>query len=249
MDFEQLGQMYEDKHPGLFIGHCYVAYPKQPSPPIRQENGAPLLWDDSWSVKLKLASPAVPEGVWLRLPNYDGQVTEKSGEVMLALEELKVKSLKDCTLLDARCVLPEVGDLMKQYDSVTELVRDGDNLGFVLDEQGQGEPHWLEKFAAALEYEGCHTLKYALDISQNMHCYEWVSGEDLADFAARHLRDEGVPDELIQSGAIDLDDYAEDLLETSGYMEASGETGYLLRNSRDFIYEHTAPEQGGMTMQ
>ena len=248
MDFEQLGQMYEDKHPGLFIGHCYVAYPKQPSPPIRQENGAPLLWDDSWSVKLKLASPAVPEGVWLRLPNYDGQVTEKSGEVMLALEELKVKSLKDCTLLDARCVLPEVGDLMKQYDSVTELVRDGDNLGFVLDEQGQGEPHWLEKFAAALEYEGCHTLKYALDISQNMHCYEWVSGEDLADFAARHLRDEGVPEDLIQSGAINLDDYAEDLLETSGYMEASGETGYLLRNSRDFIYEHAAPEQGGMTM-
>ena len=32
-------------------------------------------------------------------------------------------------------------------------------------------------------------------------------------------------------------------------MEASGETGYLIRNSREFVREYTAPEQGGMTMQ
>lgn len=242
VDFEQLGQMYEDKHPGLFIGHCYVAYPKDPASPIRQENGLPLLCDDSWSVKLRLASPDVPEGVWLRLPDYDGQVPELSGEVTLALEELKVKALEDCTLLDVRCILPEVGDLMKQYDSITELVRDGDNLGFVLDEQGQGERHWMEKFAAALEYENCHTLKFALDISQNMHCYEWIPSDGLADFAANHLRDEGVPEELIQSGVIDLDEYAEDLLETSGYMEASGETGYLTRNGLEFVCEHSKPQ-------
>ena len=53
----------------------------------------------------------------------------------------------------------------------------------------------------------------------------------------------------MQSGAIDLKSYAEDMLETSGYMQASGETGYLLRNSREFVHEYTAPEQGGMTMQ
>ena len=255
MDFEQLGQMYEDKHPGLFIGHCYVAYPKQPSPPIRQENGAPLLLDDSWSVKLKLASPAVPEGVWLRLPNYDGQVTEKSGEVMLALEELKVKSLKDCTLLDARCVLPEVGDLMKQYDSVTELVRDASQLGCVLDEQGQGEPNWLEKFAAALEYEGCDTLKFALDISQNLQCYEWASCERLAALGAEHLCLCEVPEDLIQSGCIDLRRFAKDLLESDGYKLTRDGEAYVKRNRKEFIYKHSArdspgqDQQSGMTMQ
>ena len=242
-DLDQLGQMYEDKHSGLFIGSCYVAYPKQPGPPIRQENGIPMLWDSDWSVKLKLASPAVPVGVWLRLPDYDGQTPEKSTEVTLALEALRVKSLEDCTLLEARCILPEAGDLMEQYDSVT------DNLGFILDEQGQGEPHWREKFAAALGYEGCHTLKFALDISQNLSCYEWVPRDGLKEFAAKNLRSYGVSEELIQSGNIHLKDYAEDLLETSGYMEASGETGYLIRNSREFVREYTAPEQGGMTMQ
>ena len=186
----------------------------------------------------------MPDGVWLRLPDYDGQTPEKSGEVKLVLEELRVKSLEDCTLLKARCILPEAGDLMKQYDSVTDLVRDGDNLGYVLDEQGQGAPHWLEKFAAALEYENCRTLKFALDISQNLHCYEWVPRGSLKEFAADNLRSHGVSEALIQSGNINLREYGSDLLDASGYMEASGETGYLVRNSQIFVHEYTASVEG-----
>lgn len=254
VDFELLGQQYADEHPGVFIGNCYVEYPTAPTEPAYRGRDAPLLEDNGWSVKLKLTSPNLPEGVWLRLPDYDGNMPENSSEVELALDALQVKSLEDCSLLEARCILPEAGNLMEQYSSVTELVRDGDNLGFVLDEQGQGEPHWLEKFAAALEYEGCHTLKFALDISQNLRCYEWVSREGLADFAAEHLRSCGVSEKLIQSGTIDLDAYAEDLLETSGYMEASGEIGYVRRNTREFIREYTlkepcAEQKAGMAMQ
>jgi len=246
VDLERFGEQYENMHPGLFIGNCYVLYPAPIDP---QYVTVPRLEDNDWSVKLKLASSAVPEGVWLRLPDHDGNMAVDSSEVALALDALRVNSLEDCTLLEARCILPEAGNLMEQYDSVIELVRDGDNLGFVMEEQGQGELHWREKFAAALEYENCHTLRFALDISQNLHCYEWVSCEGLEDFAAQHLRSCGVKDELLQSGAIDLKSYAEDMLETSGYMQASGETGYLLRNEREFIRDFTAPEQDGMTMQ
>lgn len=243
VDLDQLGQRYADEHPGLFIGKCYVAYPGQPEPPVRQENGAVSLWDGSWGVKLKLSSPAVPAGVWLRLPDYGVK------ELEIALYELKVNSLDDCTLLDARCILPEVGNLMEQYNSASELAWDGKNLGFIMDEQGQGEPHWLEKFAAALEYEGCRTLKFALDISQNLQCYEWISNDGLADFATNHLRSCGVPEKLIQSGAIDFNRYGADILETSGYMETGDERGYITRNSRQFLYEHTTPDGMGMTMQ
>lgn len=248
-DLDGLGRFFEDRHPGLFIGDCYVSYPKQSSLPIRQENGAPLLWDDSWSVKLKLASPTVPDGVWLRLPDYEPVNEFGLGEINMVRRELRVDSLDECKLLEAQCILPEVGDLTKQYGCIEEMVRDGDSLGYILAEKGQGEPHWLEKFAAALEYENCHNLKFALDISQNLHCYEWIPSEGLADFAANHLRSCGVPEELIQSGAIDLDNYAEDLLETSGYVLSSGETGYLIRNARQFIYEYSKPNTPEMTMQ
>lgn len=243
VDLDRAGKQYEDAHPGLFVGSCYVRYPTHPSTPALQENKLPLLWDSDWSVKLKLASPAVPEGVWLRLPGYDGKMAEDADEVVLALDELRVKSLEDCTLLEARCILPEAGDLTKQYSSITDLVRDGDNLGYVLAEQGQGKAHWLDKFAAALEYEDCRTLKFALDISQNLRCYEWVPSSGIKEFAANNLRSCGVPEELIQSGNIDLDAYAEDLLESSGYMETGSETGYLTRNGKEFVRDFTAPAQ------
>ena len=249
VDLDRAGKQYEDAHPGLFVGSCYVCYPTHPSTPALQENKLPLLWDSDWSVKLKLASPTVPEGVWLRLPGHDGKLIEDSDEVVLALHELKAETLENCTLLEAQCILPEAGNLMKQYYSITELVRDGDNLGCAMDEQGQGNPHWLEKFAAALEYENCRTLKFALDISQNLHCYEWISSEELAEFAAEHLRNEGVSEDTILSGCINLEEYAKDLLETSGYMEASGEIGYLLRNTQEFLYEFSAPGDNNFPQQ
>ncbi len=231
--------------PGCFAGTCYVSYPPEPKTPPYQGRDSPIPPDNDWSVKLKLASAAVPEGVWLRLPDYwsfdtgDGS----DGETAVAKDALQVESLNECTLLEARCVLPEAGNLQEQYDSIENLVFDGNNLGIILDERGQGAENWLERFAAALEYEGCHNLRFALDISQNLDCYEWVPCDGLEDFAIRHLRSCGVSEELIRSGHIRLESYGSDLLETSGYMLTSDESAYITRNSRTFSHSYsTEPE-------
>ena len=238
IDFDQLGQQYEDQHPGLFVGNCYVEYPKTAPAPVCQAGGI-LPGDDAWSVKLKVASPTVPEGVWLRLPDLSGFDCEAGSEVELAKDALHVQSWDECVLLNAFCILPEAGDLMEQYDDVADLLYDGQNLGYVLLERGRGEEGWQKKFAAALEFESCRDLKLLLDISQNMSCYEWVPSEGLKDFAAEHLRSCGVSDQLIQSGCIDLEGYAEDLLENSGYMLTGDESGYMTRNNRPFVREYT----------
>lgn len=238
VDLYSLGLRYEEEHPGTFVGNFYAVYPKDTIPTYSRQPLIPA--DNSWSVKLKLASPAKPEGIWLRLPDYTGQEADagKAGEIDVAMETLDVKSLDECDLLEARCILPEAGNLMEQYSSITELVRDGNNLGYILDGQGQGQAHWIEKFAAALEYEDCHDLKFALDISQNLHCYEWVSSDGLIDFAANHLRSCGASEELLQSCCVDLSGYAEDLLETSGYKLTADRGGYILRNTRQFLSEY-----------
>lgn len=243
VDLHRLGEQYEDQHPGLLIGACYVAYPKQSAEIASQKNEPPLLQDDGWSVKLKLASSAAPQGVWVRLPDRSGATEHGSGEITLALHELKTVSLEESVLLDAKCILPNAGDLMKQYNSVPELVRDGNNLGFVMDERGQGEAHWLERFNAALEYERCHSLRFALDISQNLQCYDWVSRDALEDFAAARLRSSGVWGEAIRSGCVNLKNYAEDLLETSGYMLTRDGNAYIIRNTCEFIFDHCTREK------
>lgn len=55
---------------------------------------------------------------------------------------------------------------------------------------------------------------------------------------------------IIDSGCIDLHNYAADLLETSGYMLTGDERGYVVRNAREFVYEfNEKPSMENMTMQ
>ena len=191
MDLDQLGRRYEDLHPGLFIGGSYVVYPtKEPEQPYTGHNLAEL--DDSdWSVRLKIASTEKPEGVWVRLPDYSMVNDDRADEVELALLELKVDTIQECTLLDARCVLPEVKDLVSEYREVADLIYDGNDLGFLLDEQGQGLPHFSEKLHAALAYEKCTRLGAALDIAQNLRCYDFVPKEEVESFAGKYLESRG----------------------------------------------------------
>jgi len=249
MDMNKLGCFYVSRHPGQFVWGCYVVYPPEPPTPVYDGNGIAIPEDKSWSVKLKLASPNCPEGVWLRMLDYSKLGLVYLTEVELALYALHVKSLEECTLLEAKCILPEAGNLMEQYDNITELVDSGDALGYEMGLQIYEVEHGMEKFAAALKYEDCHTLRLALDIARNLDCYEWKSCEEMAELAANHLRGEGVSAEVIQSGCINLDEYAADLLESSGFVLAHDKTGYIARNNVEFIWRYAAPDGAGMTMQ
>lgn len=248
-DLDQMGCWYEDKHPGLFVGNCYVEYPENALQPVYQGQGSPLPEDKDWSVRLKIASAAVPEGVWLRLPSPSNW--DEEDEITPALQELRVQNLADCTLLDAQCILPRAGDLMEQYDNVADLIYNGQELGYVLGEHGQGSPTFMERYVAALELEHCHSLKLALDIAQNLNCYDWVSCADLEASATGLLLDAGVSEELIRASGIDLIAYKAHLLENQGYTPTAGKSGYIARNSQEFHCQYSTPiqEQSGMMMQ
>ena len=185
-----LGRLYEEQHPGLFIGNCYVEYPRDQHAMCYDGSELPEVVSEGWSVRLKLASKAVPEGVWVRLPDYDAAFRDDPGEIELALDELGVKLIQECTLLDARCVLPCVQGLAGQYDKLNDLIDDGQELGFLLDERGQGNPNFLERFAAALEFEDCCRLNDAVCIGCNLDSYELVSVDSFLDQIKQELNRE-----------------------------------------------------------
>lgn len=249
VDKEQLGLLYEDAHPGLFIGNCFVQYPARETSKVYDGTNLGALDDTGWSVKLKLSSEQNPDGVWLRLPDYSDTSDGRPDEIRLALDELGVDTIDDCSVQDAKCVLPEIVDLLSQYHSLDDLIYDGQNLGFVLDEQGQGMPNFMERFAAALEYENCSRLDFALDISQNLACYNFIPAEGIKDYAARCLHDQGMPDDILSSGCVDLDVFAEDLLDQQGYILTRNESAYIVRNERQFIREHSPEALPGMVLE
>ena len=199
--------------------------------------------DSDWSVRLKIASPEKPEGVWVRLPDYSMVNDDKADEVELALLELKVDTIQECTLLDARCILPEVKDLKDQYRELADLIYDGNDLGFLLDEQGQGMPHFSEKFHAALAYEKCTRLGAALDIGQNLRCYDFVPKEDVEAFVQKNLESRGIEAEnaSLISECMDRESYGKHLLTHQGYQLHAASGSFIRRNQLDFFYERSRP--------
>ncbi len=244
-DKAALGQWYAEEHPGLFMGGYYVTFPDKKGPMPYDGHNLPSDFE-RWSVRLKLASEAVPDGVWIRLPDYDEMYDEPAGDFRLALDALRVKMLNECTLLDARCSLPCIQNLASQYDSLGDLVYDGQNLGIVLDERGQGSPDYLDRFFAALEYEGCRRLDDALHIAEELNSYDIIQADAFLDNAMLKLsRQLWAQDGEDVKNCFDYVAYAEALAAKQGYRLTDDRQMYI-RNRDSPTME---PQQSGMTMQ
>ena len=177
IDLDKLGRQYEAQHPGRFAGGCYVVYPRKGVTGFYDGVNLPGP-DYSWSLRLKLASSAVPEGVWLALPDYNDIMDVRPGEIRLALDALGVQTIRECTLLEARCSLPGITGLEDAYRGrLEDLIYDGQNLGFILQEQNQGQKGFLQAYLWILEYEHCATLPAALDLAQNLNRYQVVRAD------------------------------------------------------------------------
>jgi len=247
-DLPALGRMYEDQHPGLFIGNCYVEYPGNQPAAIYDGRNLPGAEAEAWSVRLKLASKAVPGGVWLRLPDYPEINGDGPGEIRLALDELRVRTIQECTLLDARCILLCVQDLAGQYDDLADLIYDGQNLGCLLDERGQSIPDFLGRFAAALEAERCRRLDEAVRIAEDLLSYEIVSVDAFTDKVAEELNRRALAK---VDGAVricfDYTAYAAAVAKREGY-ELTDDGCFFIRK-RDSPAQEQQSDMTGMTMQ
>ena len=225
-DMAALGVAFEDSHPGTFIGDCYVMYPVDPRQEQYDGTNLATVKDEGWSVKVKVGSPRHPEGVWVRLPDYDDNSGAPHGEIDMALRKLEA-GIGECMILDARCVLPEAGNLMEQYDDLAELLFDGNNLGFLLDERAQGMQGFEQKLAAAIEYDDCQTLKDVIGCAEEIRRFSFVTTDKLEDYARSELKKAGAPEALIDGGLFDLEGLARDSLEQSGYRLDRTESVYL----------------------
>ena len=228
IDLDKLGRQYEAQHPGRFAGGCYVVYPRKGVTGFYDGVNLPGP-DYSWSLRLKLASSVVPDGVWLALPDYNDIMAVRPGEIRLALDALGVQTIRGCTLLDARCSLPGITGLEDAYAGrLEDLIYDGQNLGFILQEQNQGQKDFLQTYLWALEHEDCTTLPAALEIAQHLNRYHVVYTDQLQDVAKAELRSAGSTLDPAVAGCFNLERYGLDLLRNKGYIQTADGRAYIL---------------------
>jgi hypothetical protein len=241
---ETVGAAYREKSLGSFVEGHYVERiaPNRPLPEI--DPTLPLLTSGDYVIRIKLISRSNTEGVWIGFPDT-GEYMDAThpDELLLGLDVLNAETLEHCIAVDVDCVLPQLTDLLAQYDTAGELVRHAIDFGYVWAEQGQGDPHWLEKWQSVMELEDCHRLDLALDLAQNLHCYEFLPrGVDLSQYGMELAKKENIltQDSLLNQ-CFDSVAYAQHHMAKYG-LSVTGH-GYVAWNGREVIYEYSQPEQ------
>lgn len=242
LDAEKAGRLYREEHGGSFQSGHY----------IQQEGtlygiGSASLHDlpetGDYAIRVKLASRADTEGVWVGFPDC-GESTSGPvpDELTVALEALRVKSAGECIVLDVDCCFPQLTDIPAQYDSAAELVRHAVDLGYLWEEQGQGQLYFLEKWQTVLELEGCTRLDLALDLGQNLHCYEFIPRSvDPAAFGRRKAILDGIVRES-DGFVLDCFDGAAYAGEYARRFHMSAmDNGFAAWNGTPLTYEYSQP--------
>ena len=250
LDPEIVGTAYRESGDGCFLEGHYVERisPGHSLPELEPDAVLPTTGD--YAIRVKLASRSNLEGVWVGFPDTGEYMdTAHPDELLLGLDALDAETLEQCIAVDVDCALPQLTNILSQYDSAGELVRHAIDFGYVWAEQGQGEAHWLEKWQAVLELEDCHRLDRALDLSQNLHCYEFIPrGAGLAQYGMELAQKEGIlgQDPLLNQ-CFDSVAYAQHHMAKFGL--SATDHGYVARNGQELNYEYSKPEHGpAMTM-
>lgn len=248
LKLEQWGREFRDQHDGAFTSGGFV---EQVFPLCQTHNGKNLdrLAGNDAVLRLRLASDRCPNGVWMKLPDYEANTNEPD-ELDITLRELGVTDWEQAILMEARCCLENITNLSDQYESLRQLIEDGNNLGYVLEEQGQGMACFEERFRAAMELEGCTRLDHALDISQNLGCYDFIPTEQHWERFGTELarRNDIVKPDSPAGQYFDSIAYCKAEIEQMGLQPCAH--GYIARNDQEFIHEFSQPlQEQGMSIQ
>ena len=232
---EKLGREYHEDFQGEFTDKGYVIQ-RGIIEQIYDGTNIDELSKGDWAVKLKLSSKDNPEGVWVNLPDYE-RSTGEADELVLALEYLGIEDINEAKLEDAKSILPNIKDLKEQYESLEELIIDGNNLGYLLDEPYDDKDFFLEHFNSAMELENCTRLDYAIDISQNLDCYNYLARTANLERYGRLVADR---DKIVREGSIlgdnfDYIKYAKADIEKEELV--SCKYGFIKRNDEKFNYQ------------
>lgn len=169
-------------------------------------------------------------------------------EFEVTLDALKVPNWSRTIVLETRCCFENLQNLAEQYDSVEQLITDANNFTYICEEAGQGAYCFTEHLQAAMELENCTKLAHAIDISQNLHCYDFLPCEEHWEKFGHYIaRRSGIINENSKlSPYFDYAAYAATEIERLNLV--SCEHGYIHRNEQEFQYEYSAPpaEEQGM---
>ena len=239
IDYEKVGRIRREAEKGVFTSNGYVVQ-SESNMEIVYDGTNILRPDDESGYVFKLFliegcyEPEKAKGIWLKLPASEDEIAS-------ALLELGAVSLDDCVFTHYQSIMPCFEGVFSDSEDIDMLNTLSNSISKILDN------NMGAKYKAALQYEYCTDLDYAIDIAQNLDCYnfypELSSPTDYGQQA------------LLEASKFSTDDIAFKLLDFSRYGEAkmkengvqSTDYGLICRNGKEFVYEF-CQKPGGLRM-
>lgn len=236
IDYEKVGCIYREAEKGVFTKNGYVVQSEPNIKVIYDGTNIPKPDDDSGYVfKLYLVKgcdePESADGVWLKLPASET-------EIVSALSELGAASFFDCIFTNYESRISCFNEVFSSHEDIG-MINTLSDLTIKIMNSNMGT-----KYKAALQYEYCTDLDFAIDIAQNLDCYSFYPSMSSPEDYGRKA--------LLDASRLSSDDMAFKLLDFRKYGEAkmkedgvkSTDYGLIGRNDKEFVFEFCTKSQG-----
>lgn len=165
IDLEKIGRIQREADGGVYVNGLYVVDNSRNQKQIHDDIHLPEQpYSDSYVFELMVCDGTfypsdIDECSMLRLPAAPNEIAE-------VLKEQDIKNFDGCVVYTNKSSIPRLSGAFSEYEDIEKIKLLAEQI-FELRCQGQEA-----KFKAALEMMDCTDIDLALDITQNMNCFD-----------------------------------------------------------------------------
>lgn len=238
IDYEKVGRIRREAENGIFTKNGYVVQTEPELQIVYDGTNIPKPDEDSGYVfELYLIKacyePEKAEGVWLKLPATEPEIASVLSKLGASLDE--------CVFTHCKSSMSCFTDVFSENEDIEMLNTLSKAISKII------SSNMGAKYKAALQYENCTDLDFAVDIANNLDCYNFYPDLSSPKDYGRQV--------LLEASKLQADDMAFKHLDFSGYgeakMEADGikstDYGLICRNEKEFMF-HFYQQPAGQQM-
>ena len=242
IDYKKVGRIFREAEKGIFIKSGYVVQSEKEMEIVYDGKEISELDDDpgcffKLCLKRGCFELEKKKDVWLKLPASESKIKS-------ALSELGTASLDNCIFTLCKSKIPSLDDIFSPTENLEKLNTLSNAITKITSN------NMSINYKAALEYEGCADLDFAIDIAKNLDCYNFYPTLSLPqDYGEQVLLEsfKMSPDDIALK-YFDFRRYGEEKMRIDGVQYTN--YGLIGRNGKEFVFEFcTRPDgqqMGGM---
>lgn len=236
LDYEMIGCAQREAEGGIFCNGFYVVNGSASWNKVYDGVHLPEHFSEDYVFELMVCDGTfypsdIDECTMLRLPAIQE-------ELAAVLKEQNIKNFDGCVVFTSKSSIPKLSGVFSEYEDIEKIKLLAEKI-YELRCQGQEA-----KFKAVLELMDCTDVEQALDLTQNLDCFDFYTELFTPEDYIRQefLKRYHIPEDEPALKHIHFSQCDSDLMQEAGVCTTP--YGIIRRNDREMILEYSQPQFG-----